>query len=63
MAETPTEALYELNKLKERYFFLKSEILNLLDEDVNIKNKINDYLKEIKYLEEKYVDLMDKLVE
>ena len=58
---TPTEALNGLNKIKERYDFLKAEILRLLDEDEAIKNKINIYLQEIESMEETYVDLIGDL--
>jgi hypothetical protein len=58
---TPTQALHELNVIKERYDFIKSEIFKLLNEDQLLKNKINEYLKEVEYLEIKYVDLIGDL--
>jgi hypothetical protein len=58
---TPTQALHELNVIKERYDFIKSEIFKLLNDDQLLKNKINEYLKEVEYLEIKYVDLIGDL--
>jgi len=58
---TPTEALHELNKIKERHEFLKSEILRLLDENIRITNQLNVYGKEVEKMEEIYVELMSDL--
>ena len=58
---TPTEALNELNKIKDKHEFLKTEILKLLDENKIIINKLNGYSDELEKMEESYVELMSDL--
>ena len=60
---TPTEALVNLNKINERYLFIKQEIYKLLDEENKIREKINNYLIEIEEMENNYVDLMGDLTQ
>lgn len=60
---TPTEALHELNKIKDRHEFLKSEILKLLDKNDEIINQLNVYGKEVENLEENYVELISDLTQ
>jgi archaellum component FlaC len=58
---TPTQALSELNKIKEKHEYIKSEMIKLIELDNKIKNQINEYLNEFEKLEENYVKLMDVL--
>ena len=60
---TPIELNNLVNKTKENHEIIKTNILNLLDEVNELKKHINSKLKMMEGLEDKYVEMMEVLME